>query len=279
MNPRLAFLLEASWILWAHCAAQSLSITTGVIGKDSRFLLQKPSPTQIDSLRQRARAGDAQAQMALVEYYELMELRPDSARFYLQMAVKAGLPEAQYLLGIKYLRGVEGPKRPAEGKKLLEQAAAQNHILAMRVLYEVLEPPDSLSPLYVKVLPHKASEAFTYARKAAELGDAPSMHRLGWYYARGKGTMQNDSLAELWLLAAAQKGYRPAQIDLAEWYITRHWDAAKARHWAQTVLSQEYASAEEQIRAQIILYYADNLPLWLKRLKNWLIQPPYIESH
>jgi len=258
---------------WVY--GQKLSITTGVVGRDERFILQKPSAAQVDSLRRAARSGDARAQMALVEYYELMELRPDSARFYLQMAVKAGLPEAQYLLGIKYLRGVEGPKRPTEGKKLLEQAAAQNHILAMRVLYEVLEPPDSLTPLYVQVLPHDAKAAFRYALKAAELGDLPSMVRLAHYYAHGKGTARNDSLAQFWLTQAAEKGYLPAQTLLAEWHTSsRGWDVEKARFWAQKVLSNEYAPAEDQVRARVALYYAENFPAWIAWFRQWIASPP-----
>lgn len=267
------------WLFFAMAFAQSLSITTGVIGKDTRFLLQKPAPTQIDSLRRLAHSGDSHAQMMMVEYYELMDLRPDSARFYLQMAVKSGLPEAQYLLGIRYLRGVEGPRRPTEGKKLLEQAAAQNHILAMRVLYEVLEPPDSIPPLYVQVLPHDAKAAFHYALKAAELGDLPSMVRLAHYYAYGKGTARNDSLAQFWLTQAAEKGYIPAQTLLAEWHTSsRGWDAEKARFWAQKVLSHEYASAEDQIRARIALYYAENFPAWMMWFRRWITLPEVVEK-
>lgn len=272
IRGRKAFLIG---LVMGVALSQNLSITTGVVGRDERFLLQKPPKAQIDSLRQAARAGDPHAQLTLVEYYELMELRPDSARFYLQMAVKAGLPEAQYLLGIKYLRGVEGPKRPAEGRKLLEQAAAQNHILAMRVLYEALEPPDSLTPLYVQVLPHDAKAAFRYALKAAELGDPPSMVRLAHYYANGKGTTRNDSLAEVWLTQAAERGYLPAQTLLAEWHASsRSWNPEKARFWAQKILANEYAPAEDQVRARVALYYADNFPAWMAWFRRWLASPP-----
>ncbi|MCS6895842.1 MAG: sel1 repeat family protein [Bacteroidia bacterium] len=262
-------------LLFTFLSAQDLSITTGVVGKDARFLLERPSATYLDSLRKAARAGQPSAQMAMVEYFQLVDLKPDSARLYLHMAVKAGVPEAQYLLGVMYLRGVEGPKRPAEGRRLLEQAAAQNHILAMRVLYEVLEPPDSLSPLYVKVLPHDATQAFRYALRAAELGDAPSMVKVSRYYATGKGTTQNDSLAENWLLKAAEKGYLPAFTLLAEWYTSsKAWNEEKARFWAQRVLSNEYAPAEDQIRARVALYYAENFPSWMSWFRQWLILPP-----
>ncbi|MEN3040884.1 MAG: tetratricopeptide repeat protein [Bacteroidia bacterium] len=260
--------------------AQSLSITTGVVGKDPRFILEKPSAPYVDSLRRAARAGHPAAQMAMVEYFQLVDLKPDSARLYLQMAAKAGLPEARYLLGVMYLRGVEGPKRPAEGRRLLEQAAAQNHILALRVLYEVLEPPDSVSPLYVKVLPHDAVQAFRYALKAAELGDPPSMVRVSRCYSAGKGTARNDSLAEYWLLKAAEQSYLPAYTLLAEWYTSsKGWNPEKARLWAQRVLTNEYAPAEDQIRARIALYYAENFPAWISWFKQWLRLPPQMVKY
>lgn len=263
------------WCAFLVGWGQNLSIQTGVVGRDPRFILQKPSPAQVDSLRRAARSGSPSAQMALVEYFQLMELKPDSARLYLQMAVKSGLAEAKYLLGLMYLRGVEGPKRPQEGRRLLEEAAAQNHILAMRVLYEVLEPPDSLSPLYVKILPHNAKQAFYYALKAAQLGDPPSMVKVATYFAKGKGTTPNDSLAEFWLLQAAEKGYLPAYTLLAEWYISsKGWNPEKARFWAQKVLSHEYAPAEDQVRARIALYYAETFPNWITWFRQWLASPP-----
>ncbi|MCX7607046.1 MAG: sel1 repeat family protein [Bacteroidia bacterium] len=256
-----------------HLLAQ-VSITSGVLGKDARFHLQKPSPAQLDSLRKAARSGNTAAQMALVEYFQLIELKPDSARFYLQAAVRAGLPEAQYLLGLSYLRGVEGPKRPIEGKKLLEAAAKQNHLLSIRVLYQVLEPPDSASPLHVPVLPYNAREAFGFALQGAQLGDPPSMTAIGRYYAQGKGTPRNDSLSELWLRKAAEMGHIPAQVLLAEWYLEKWNKPAQALYWAQQVIQNERSSLEEQYRARVAAYHAEHLPKWLSWLKQWIATPP-----
>lgn len=255
-------------------SAQGVTITTGVLGKDTRFQLIRPSSAEIDSLRRLARKGDSQAQMALVEYYQLIELRPDSARYYLEQAAKTGLAEAQYLLGLVYLRGVEGPKRPTEGRKLLEAAAKQNHILALRVLYQVLEPPDSISPLYVPVLPPNAKQAFHYALQAAELGDPPSMATVGRYYGNGKGVARNDSLAELWLVRAAEKGYIPAQVCLAEWYFERWGKAEAALRWAQAVIQNDRASLEEQYRARIAAYHAEYIPRWISWFRRWVATPP-----
>ncbi|MCS7189298.1 MAG: tetratricopeptide repeat protein [Bacteroidia bacterium] len=267
MIKRIAF-----WgIAWAQ-----LSITTGVIGRDERFQLKRPSAAEIDSLRRLAFQGDVQAQMAMVEYYQLIELRSDSARFYLTQAARKGLPEAQYLLGLSYLRGVEGPRRPIEGRKLLEAAAKQNYILAIRVLYEVLEPPDSISPLTVAVLPYNPRQAFEYASQGAKLGDPLSMTALGRYYAQGKGTARNDSLAHFWLLQAAEKGYIPAQVLLAEWCFEKWNNPKEALYWANQVIQNERASLEEQYRARIAAYTAEYFPRWLRWFRRWLLLPEHI---
>ncbi|MCS7297275.1 MAG: tetratricopeptide repeat protein [Bacteroidia bacterium] len=258
-------------LLMGLMLGQGLSITTGVIGRDPRFLLSKPSQVQIDSLRREAHNGNTQAQMAMVEYFQLIQLQPDSARFYLKLAVQAGQPEAQYLLGLMFLRGVEGPKRPAEGLRLLEEAARKGYILAMRVLYEVLEPPDSVSPLSVQVLPYDARRAFRWALQAAELGDLPSMLKVAQYYMKGKGTSRNDSLAHTWLLQAAEKGYLPAQTHLAEWYAYKELKPDRARHWAEKILAHPHAPAEDQVRARVALYYADLLPTWLPWFRHWIL--------
>ncbi|MCS7162175.1 MAG: sel1 repeat family protein [Bacteroidia bacterium] len=254
--------------------AQPLRITTGVLGKDPRFHLQGRTPAQLDSLRRAAQQGETSACLALVEHYQLVELQPDSAQKYLKIAAQKGAPEAQYLLGLTYLRGVEGPKRPAEGRRLLEAAAAQNYLLALKVLYEVLEPPDSLSPLYVAVLPPDAKAAFRYAQRAAELGDPQAMTTLGRYYASGKGgTPRNDSLAQFWLEKAAQTGYIPAQLLLAEWSLQRWHNPAKALFWAHEVLRNPRSTPEALAQARVAAYYAEYLPQWLHLWYKLLFLP------
>lgn len=253
--------------------AQPLRITTGVLGKDPRFHLQGRTPAQLDSLRALAQKGETTACLALVEHYQLIDLQPDSAQKYLRIAAQKGAAEAQYLLGLIYLRGVEGPKRPAEGRRLLEAAAAQNYLLALKVLYEVLEPPDSLSPLYVAVLPPDAKAAFRYAHRAAELGDPQAMTAVGRYYALGKGTPRSDSLAQFWLEKAAHTGHVPAQLLLAEWSLQRWHNPSKALLWAQEALRNPRSSPEALAQARVAAYYAEYLPQWLRLWYKLLLLP------
>lgn len=240
----------------------------GVLGKDERFILQKPSPQVVDSLRLRAVHGDTAAMMALVEYYQIHELRPDSSRRYLELAVKSGVVEAAYLLGVAYLRGVEAPRRPQEARRLLEQAAEKGHILSLRVLWEELEPPDSISPLRRPVWPYDAEKAFFYAMKAAELGDRVSMMAVGRYYGQGKGAPRSDSLAYVWLRRSAERGYWAAATLLAEWALERWHTPAEARKWAAIVLNSDCPEIDLLYRAKVADYHAEVIPRWLNYFRR-----------
>ncbi len=264
------------WLLCSLILAQkrdSLSIYYGVLGKDERFILPKPSPHVVDSLRLKAMQGDTAAMMALVEYYQIYELQPDSSRRYLEQAVQKGVVEAAYLLGVAYLRGVEAPRRPQEARRLLEQAAEKGHILSMRVLWEELEPPDSLNPLRRPVWPYDAKKAFFYAMKAAELGDRVSMMAVGRYYGQGKGVARSDSLAYVWLRRSAEMGYRPAAALLAEWALERWQAPAEARQWATTILNNESSDIDLLYRAKVADYHAEVLPRWLNYFRRSLGLP------
>lgn len=255
--------------LWAQ-RVDTLLIYHGVLGKDERFHLQRPSVSQVDSLRRLAYQGSLQAQMALVEYFQLIELRPDSARRYLQMALAAGSVEAAYLLGVAYLRGVEAPRRPAEARRLLDTAAKKGYVLALRVLWQELEVPDSIEVLRRRVWPPDPEAAFEYAEAAACRGDCPSMVALARYYAKGQGTPKNDSLAYHWLEKAASQSYILAQVLLAEWCLERWLMPDQAIGWADLVLQNENASMEERYRASIVRYYAEVLPRWLSQFREGL---------
>ncbi|MCS6789475.1 MAG: sel1 repeat family protein [Bacteroidia bacterium] len=261
----------------AITAAQNLSITIGVPGKDSRFTYRYLYDKPLDSLRKAALDGDTEAQMTLVEYYQIVQPKPDSARFFLHMAAKKGVAPAQYLLGLAYLRGVEALKKPIEGKRLLQAAAQQNYLLAIRVLYEVLEPPDSVSTLYVAVLPHDAREAFRYALQGAELRDPHAMMTVGRLYGKGKGTSQNDSLAQYWLEESAKTGYPAAQVLLAEWYQQKWQNPQRALYWAKQAADNPRSSLDEQYRARITAYDAETT-LQVLQFMQELITIPAVHS-
>ncbi len=269
-------------LLWLFCSVllaqkrDSLLIYHGVLGKDERFRLQRLPAGVLDSLRRAAAKEDTAAIMSLVEYYQLIELKPDSSRRYLEMGVKAGITEAVYLLGLAYLRGVEAPRRPQEARRLLEGAAAKGHILSMRVLWSELEVPDSVSPLRRQVWPPDAQRAFKYALEAAERSDKPSMMALGRYYAQGRGVMRSDSLAYRWLRRAAEGGYLPAAALLAEWSLDRWAAPEEAKRWAKVVLNDERSDVDLLYRAKIAEYHAETVPHWLNIFRQSLYLAPKV---
>jgi TPR repeat protein len=62
--------------------------------------------------------------------------RPDlkRARWWYRRAARAGHVRAWFEYGLMLIDGEGGPKRPAQGRRLLEQAAASHEIDALRVL-------------------------------------------------------------------------------------------------------------------------------------------------
>ena len=57
-------------------------------------------------------------------------------------------------------------------------------------------------------------EAYALAQQEAQQGDIAAQFRLGWMYANGRGTAQNDRRAVEWYTKAAEQVYDAAQSTL-----------------------------------------------------------------
>lgn len=82
---------------------------------------------EAEALLPRAEAGDAVAQFNLARLYALGEGMAINRQEFVRWCTTAadqGLPEAQFTLGCCYLRGLGVEKNEAEGRRLLEAAAA-----------------------------------------------------------------------------------------------------------------------------------------------------------
>lgn len=82
---------------------------------------------EAEALLPRAEAGDAVAQFNLARLYALGEGMTINRQEFVRWCTTAadqGLPEAQFTLGCCYLRGLGVEKNEAEGRRLLEAAAA-----------------------------------------------------------------------------------------------------------------------------------------------------------
>jgi hypothetical protein len=80
------------------------------------------------------------------------------------------------------------------------------------------------------------AKALSLLRKAADLGDAEAMYKLGQLYDRGNGVNQDYAQARQWYQKAAKTGSAKAMNNLGWQYQYAHGvnqDYAQARQWYQ----------------------------------------------
>jgi TPR repeat protein len=195
-------------------------------------------------LKQKARAGDARAQVELGKRYQHVyskDAEPffdrikedqEAAFHWFSAAAQAGDTEAQYLLGEWFIKNRHDREA---ARPWLEKAVAQE--TEWRAAYSE-----------AGVLLNRLS-----AFAAAEKGDAAAQYALAHFYGQGKdyssllggvGMVERDLGKMLdWMHRAAEGGYPPAQCELGALYAwpgfarmnletSAHWlhEAAKARH-------------------------------------------------
>lgn len=116
----------------------------------------------------------------------------------------AALAEQQFIEGRSLVYGLVGPKDLAEGVRLLELAAAQNHPKALRQL--------AMMHFFGANLPMDRERGRTLLERAAELGDTESMVSLGnWLLSNAFGGM--DRVAAIaWFRRAADAGDEDGQF-------------------------------------------------------------------
>jgi len=100
------------WVPWALCVSLSA-------------LAAGPAPNSLDGIK------------------EAIRLKQFSrAATDLQRLADAGNPEAQYLLGVFYLNGLNGPRDSAQARMWMQKAAAQGHARAISGLNAIAGPGD-----------------------------------------------------------------------------------------------------------------------------------------
>ena len=124
----------------------------------------------------------------------------DAVRHWRPLA-RAGLAEAQFLIGVAYARGRGVPESNAEAVKWYRRAAAQGDSAAqfnLGVAYDeglgvLLDDP----------------EAIRWYRLAADQGDADAQLNLAFMYGSGEGVTPDDAESARWFERAAQQGGYP----------------------------------------------------------------------
>lgn len=118
----------------------------------------------------------------------------DAAAAALERLAGEGDPEAEYLLGVFYLQGLDGPANPTLARQWLEKAATQGQARAAF----------TLAALLLKTTPRERAAAQRWLRRAHELGYRPAqalVHR-----SDRSPPPEDPTLAEQALRRAAERG-------------------------------------------------------------------------
>jgi TPR repeat protein len=202
----------------------------------------------------------------------------DSIIDYLQKAAEAKHPEAYYLLGVSYLRGVHAKRNIPKGLALLNQAAGCKHKMALELLLEFYS--DSSNTAY-----YNPTKAQLYATKGIELKSAPAYYFLGRFYAQKKV----DSLAFQYMRYAADSLHFPkAQIALGDWYknaslYPQRLDLPASLRYYELAYKNDKSTLEEKTEAKIGIYYCLQIKKFLYNLHFQLLfslpeKTPQIQS-
>lgn len=145
-------------------------------------------------------------------------------------AAEQGERRAQYLLGLRYERGVPGEPDYVAAAHWYAKAAAQGmHLAAFRL---------ALIYQYGRGVTRDPSLAAKWYTKAAEEGLPEAQFNLGYLYERGIGVAVDGKASAVWYRRAALQGVREAYRHLGMLYATGHSidrDDAKALFWLSLV--------------------------------------------
>ena len=204
-----------------------LDLLGGIVRR--RPLTGEEAMAQLIRLEEDARRGNPAAQTEFAR--RLLTDAPDSrknrrALSLLRKAAARKLPEALHLLGVVMLRGQGLDADPAEGAKLLEEAAYLGSAGAAA----------DLARLCRMGLGRPASDrdALYWYRIAGAKGHTASQREAGLMLRDGRGARADNDEAARWLRAAAQGRDPQAQYELARLHQRRGWagaDPEEAARW------------------------------------------------
>lgn len=160
---------------------------------------------------------------------------PTAATKWLKAAANQGFHEAQYEIGLCYLKG-EGVEQDFKAaKKLMESAAGQGNADAKLKLQDWDTATQAGNMFAFKNAKISLDEyrfgksaidllnpdrGAQMVREAADQGLPEALFDLGVYYQTGKGGVSKDlKLGFTYLKKAADQGYAPAQLQIAEAYF------------------------------------------------------------
>lgn len=180
----------------------------------SKTIKETPKTVDLQALIQEAELGNKEAQARLGYLYtrgQGVTKNITKAVYWLRKAVEQNHVGSQCLLGIMYLKGVEGlPKDNKKAVYLLLKSAEQEMPLAQLCLGRIYYNGE--------VVPQDYQRAFYWLNKATQNGNIEAPAILGSMYFHGAGVPKNTEKALFWMTASAKRGYSNAQIMVANLY-------------------------------------------------------------
>ncbi len=197
---------------------------------------------ELETLRQAAERGDAEAQFNLGVMYAngrgVPQNHHEAVQWY-RRAAEQGLAKAQFYLGAGYVLGNGVQQDDHEAVQWFRRAAEQDHAAAQRIL----------GMMYAngKGVPQDDREAMHWYRRAAKQGLAEAQYNLGLMYANGQGVPQDHHEAVHWYRRAAKQGLAKAQYNLGVMYANGEGvpqDDREAVQWFHRAAEQGLAKAQ-----------------------------------
>jgi TPR repeat protein len=121
-----------------------------------------------------------------------------------------GNGKAQLLIGLKYLKGEDGPKKPQAAAEWIGRAAQRGEAMAQYWAGYVYQHGIGVSA--------DQDEAMHWYEAAADQGNTKAMYNLGVGYAQGWAGARDVPEASRWFTRAARLGFVDAQFNLAVLY-------------------------------------------------------------
>lgn len=124
----------------------------------------------------------------------------------LRAAAEQGKTEAQWVLGVFHLRGIDLPQDSVQAARWFDLAAQQGDPFAQKMLALCYQKGDGVPMSY--------AWALEWMRKAAGQGEVDAQLDVAWRYLRGEGVNPDRHEAVRWLRRAAQQNNLAAQSRL-----------------------------------------------------------------
>lgn len=214
----------------------SISTPTDLLASElERGARGRVDATTLAELYLRADKGDGEASYQLADALLTGRVDGSSDRKegmkWLNRAVEAGHPRAQWVLGYIYETGMSVPVDTDKSLQLYKKAAAQNDVrglVSLAFAYYVGRGVDK-----------DLDKAALLYHKAAAQDDVAAMRTLGYLYEMGEGVSQNDTVAIQWYEKAAAEGDVASQYNLGKLiYLGRGAQENRSRGMALMMLGE-----------------------------------------